>query len=101
MNEKSDSFDPFEKHECTGGMTKTWLVPGGSEFWLIYMGKTETFTWIEYCPYCGYRPPRLRFDWNNRTPQDPEFKIEGTSPVENVYFKLEFAEPPTLSAEDE
>lgn len=56
----------FEEHVCKGGMTETWLVPGGAEFWLIFMGNTKTFTWIEYCPYCGYHPPNLRKDWNNR-----------------------------------
>lgn len=58
-------FDPFEEHSCKGGGTETWLVPGGSEFWLIFRGHSQTFTWIEYCPYCGYRPPNLRLDWGN------------------------------------
>lgn len=46
-------------------MAQTWLIPGGSEFWLVFMGKLETMTWIEYCPYCGYRHPNLRKDWGN------------------------------------
>ncbi len=59
------NFDPFEEHTCRGGMTETWLVPGGSEFWLIFKDDPERFTWIEYCPYCGYHPPNLRWDWGN------------------------------------
>jgi hypothetical protein len=55
------SFDPFEEHVCKGGMTETWLVPGGSEFWLIFNTEPKRFTWIEYCPYCGYHPPNLNF----------------------------------------
>lgn len=82
------SFDPFEEHVCKGGMTETCLVPGGSEFWLISMTEPKRFTWIEYCPYCGYRPPNLRWDWNNRTKSETSFKIEGTAPVKNAYFKL-------------
>jgi len=58
-------FDPFEEHTCRGGMTETWLVPGGSEFWLVFTTEPKTFTWIEYCPYCGYHPPNLRADWGN------------------------------------
>lgn len=54
-------FDPFEEHTCRGGMTETWLVPGGSEFWLIFNTEPKRFTRIEYCPYCGYHPPNLRY----------------------------------------
>lgn len=81
-------YDPFEEHCCKGGMTETWLVPGGREFWLIFRGDPERFTWIEYCPYCGYRPPNLRWDWNNKYQSESECKIDGTSPVKNAYLKL-------------
>jgi hypothetical protein len=67
---KEPTFDPFEEHTCEGGGTETWLVPGGREFWLIFKGEPELFTWIEYCPYCGYHPPNLRLDWGN--PKNPE-----------------------------
>ena len=60
-----DIFDPLEEHKCKGGMTETWLVPGGKEFWLVFNTEPKRFTWIEYCPYCGYRPPNLRLDWGN------------------------------------
>lgn len=60
-----NAFNVFEEHTCEGGGTKTWLVPGGSEFWLIFGKDPGTFTWIEYCPYCGYRPPNLRYGWGN------------------------------------
>lgn len=59
------NFDPFEEHVCRGGLTETWLVPGGTEFWLIFKTKPERFTWIKYCPYCGYHPTNLRHDWEN------------------------------------
>lgn len=62
----SQKFDPFEEHVCKGGMTETWLVPGGSQFWLTTTTEPKWFTWIEYCPYCGYRPPNLRLDWGNK-----------------------------------
>jgi hypothetical protein len=68
---EEQTFDPFEEHCCKGGATETWLVPGGSEFWLIFRGDYERFTWIEYCPYCGYRPPNLRWDWGNPKIPDP------------------------------
>lgn len=62
-------YDPFEEHKCRGGGTETWLVPGGREFWLIFCAEPKKFTWIEYCPYCGYRPPNLWDDWGNpKTP---------------------------------
>ncbi len=81
-------FDPFEEHCCKGGGTETWLVPGGREFWLIFRSDPERFTWIEYCPYCGYRPPNLRWDWGNTKIPEPTFKIDGTSPVKHAYFKV-------------
>ena len=85
-----NTYDPFEEHACKGGMTETWLVPGGHEFWLIFRGDPERFTWIEYCPYCGYRPANLRKDWGNHKIPDPPFKIDGTSPVKDAYFKVTY-----------
>jgi hypothetical protein len=82
------TFDPFEEHCCKGEETETWLLPGGSEFWLIFRGDPERFTWIKYCPYCGYRPPNLRLDWANTKIPDPPFKIDGTSPVKDAHFKI-------------
>lgn len=73
------NFDPLEEHCCKGGGTETWLVPGGSEFWLIFKGNPNKFTWIKYCPYCGYRPRNLRIDWGNTKMPDPPHKIDGTS----------------------
>lgn len=81
------TFDPFEEHCCKGGFTETWLIPGGSEFWLISNTEPKSFTWIEYCPYCGYHPPNLRLYWGNTKIPDPPFKIEGTAPVKDAYFK--------------
>lgn len=72
-------FDPFEEHVCKGGMTETWLVPGGSEFWLVFNSEPKRFTWIEYCPYCGYHPPNLRLDWNNRTKPEVRPSLDATS----------------------
>lgn len=60
-NEEKD-FDPFEEHICKGGCTETWLIPGGREFWLIFKGDPQLFTWIEYCPYCGYHPANLNIN---------------------------------------
>ncbi len=85
---EENDFDSFEEHCCKGGLTETWLVPGGKEFWLIFKGEPERFTWIEFCPYCGYRPPNLRWDWNNREKHQSEFKIDGTSPVKDSYFMI-------------
>lgn len=70
------TFDPFEEHTCRGGGTETWLVPDGSEFWLIFRGDPVRFTWIKYCPYCGYRPPNLRSDWGKTKIPEPPFKID-------------------------
>lgn len=85
---KENQYDPFEEHVCKGGMTETWLVPGGSEFWLIFNTEPKRFTWIEYCPYCGYHPPNLRHDWGKTKIPDPPFKIHGTSPVKDTYFQV-------------
>lgn len=87
-NPIGEPYSFFENHCCKGGGTETWLVPGGSEFWLIFNTEPKSFTWIEYCPYCGYRPPNLKCDWGNTKIPDPSFKIEGTTPVKDAYFKL-------------
>ena len=50
----------LETHECKGACNaRTWLTPGIiKEFWLIFScdGQPERMTWINYCPYCGYKP---------------------------------------------
>jgi len=74
---KENNFDFFEEHICKGGGTETWLVPGGKEFWLVFNLEPKIFTWIEYCPYCGYRPPNLKSDWGNTKMPEAAFKIEG------------------------
>ncbi|MGD8305106.1 MAG: hypothetical protein PVF17_00495 [Ignavibacteria bacterium] len=47
----------LEEHECQGALNaKTWLTPGyHREFWLIV---NNIYTWINYCPYCGYKPEK-------------------------------------------
>lgn len=59
MNEKLE----FEYHNCKGALTETWLTPCGREFWLLFNIEPQRCTWIEFCPYCGYRPHNLRKDW--------------------------------------
>lgn len=55
----------LQSHNCKGAFNcKTWLSPDGKNFYLIFSndesrGIPETCTWIEYCPYCGFRPPDL------------------------------------------
>jgi hypothetical protein len=66
---KKYDTDFFEEHACRGALTVTWLTSGGTEFWLIFNTDPKRVTWIEYCPYCGYRPPNLREDWGNSTKQ--------------------------------
>lgn len=57
----------IQEHTCKGGLTETWLTPWGDEFWLFFNGDgPERCTWIEYCPYCGFRPPDLKPEWGNK-----------------------------------
>jgi len=44
----------IEEHVCRGASnSETWLAPISREFWLIVSG---VFTWINFCPYCGFKP---------------------------------------------
>jgi hypothetical protein len=51
----------LEEHVCKGAFNaRTWLTPLSKEFWLIFgSGDSETFTWINYCPYCGFKPTEI------------------------------------------
>lgn len=47
----------LEEHECSGASNaKTWLVPISREFWLEFGDEPKRYTWIKFCPYCGYEP---------------------------------------------
>jgi len=65
----------WQEHVCFGANNAdTWLTPCGTEFWLFFRGGNEPdrCTWIEFCPYCGLRPPDLKDDWNCRKKKEDE-----------------------------
>ena len=49
----------LQEHVCKGANNaETWLTPGYKKiFWHVFdLGDVKRYTWINYCPYCGFKP---------------------------------------------
>lgn len=54
----------LEEHVCSGASNaSTWLVPISREFWLKLGDKPKSYTYIKFCPYCGYEPSEKKKWW--------------------------------------